>query len=63
MNYIRARSIHNVIPILWIKLDEDLILSFPTLTLETELGAQSEMVKKKIKKLTSDEVGNEKQIY
>ena len=36
MNYVRARSARNIIPILWIKLEEDLTLRFPTLTHEAE---------------------------
>ena len=36
MNYVSARSARNIIPILWIKLEEDLILRFPTLTREAE---------------------------
>ena len=44
-NYVRARSARNVITILWIKSEEDLILSFPTLTRETESRAQSEMIR------------------
>ena len=56
--YVRTRSTRNVIPILWIKFEKDLILSFPTLPRETEREAQSEMVKYKNQKLTDDGVGN-----
>ena len=62
-NYVRVQNDHNVIPILWTTLEEDLILSFPTLNRETERGTQPDMIKKRNKKLTIDGVGNKKQIY
>ena len=45
------------------KLKEDLILSSLTLTRETERGAPFEIVNWRNRKLTTDGVGNKKQIY
>ena len=53
----------NLIPILWIKLEKDLIVSFSTLIRETERGAQSEMVRQRNQKLAPDGVRNKKKIY
>ena len=44
-NYVRVQNAHNVIPILWITLEEDLILSFPTLNSEKERKTQPNMIK------------------
>ena len=40
LNYVSALSARNITPILWIKLEEDLILHFPTLTHEAETWSQ-----------------------
>ena len=53
----------NVIPILGIKLEKDLVLSFPTFAHETEAGAQAKIVKYRNQKLTPDGAGNEKHIF
>ena len=45
------------------KLEEDLILSFPTLTREKECGVQSKMVKYRTQNLKLMELGIKKQIY
>ena len=56
-NYVRMRNARKVIQILWIKLEEDLILSFPTLTRETERGAQPKWYNREIKNLQPMELG------
>ena len=58
-----ALSSRNAIPTLWIKLDEDLILIFPTLTGETESLDQSEMFIEKSNLMPKNELGSKIQIY
>ena len=58
-----ALSSRNAISTLWIKLDEDLILIFPTLTGETESWDQSEMFIEKSNLMPKNELGSKIQTY
>lgn len=60
-NYVRVQNDHNVIPILWTTLEEDLILSFPTWWNRTWSPIQNGKIEKT--KSYTYGIGNKKQLY